>query len=420
MTAATPGVHPAATPLAPVSGGVGPATVMLDPGNFVPYYVDSLCAALRALGVPVELITSPPLFEKMPRTADYAVRSLFFPFLRGRLGAALRRRRRARQAVKVVSYPLGLLRTWHALRDAPPGVLHIQWALLPLLDRLLIGALRRRGWRVIYTAHDPLPEPVRRVRHEQYRRLLAETDAVVVHTRQEARQIAGAYPEASGRVHVIPHGGVGFPPPSPAERAEMRHALGIDPERPVLLLFGMLKPYKGAEYLVAAMPEVLARFPRALLIIAGEPLMPIRPLGRQIVRLSLTHAVSLRPWFVPREEVPRYLRAADMVVAPYLDIGASGVVALAQGHGIPVVVTRVGGLPEFVEPEACGFVVPARSPSALAHAICRGLADRRALAEMGRRGYHRLARDHSWCEVARRTLALYRGAVVADPARARV
>jgi glycosyltransferase involved in cell wall biosynthesis len=127
--------------------------------------------------------------------------------------------------------------------------------------------------------------------------------------------------------------------------------------------------------------------------------------------------VSLRPGFVPESDVSRYLHAADLLVAPYVSGGASGVVVIAQGHALPMVVTDVGGLPEFVERGECGFVVPPRSSDALAEAICRGLADRSALAEMGVRGWQRLARDNQWGDVADRTLDLY-SAVTAGAGRA--
>lgn len=383
---------------------------MLDPGNFVPYYVDHLCRSLREeLDLTVRVITSPPLFERVDPAGLYEVDQLFFPWLDDRRSALLRRRRRLRQALKATSYPAGLLRTWRALGSGPAGMLHVQWAPAPALDNILVRALKDRGWHVIYTAHDAVPEP-NRVAHRAHGRLLGLADEVIVHTNQQARQVVGVYAEVASRLHVIAHGGDVFPLPTAAERVQVRRRLGVEAARPLLLHFGMIKPYKGLDYLVAAMPDVLARFPSALLVIAGEPLMPLGPLRRQIARLGLEGAVSLRPRFVPTHEVPRYMRAADLLIAPYVQIGASGVVLLAQGHGCPVIVTRVGGLPEFVERDQSGFVVPKRSPAALADAICRGLANPEALAEMGWRGWSRMGSENKWSDVARQTFELYRSA----------
>jgi glycosyltransferase involved in cell wall biosynthesis len=386
---------------------VTPPVVLLDPGNFTPYYVDALCAGFRRLGLRTRVIASPPLFDAVDPAGRYQVEHCFFPSLGGRLGRLMRRRTRLRQAVKAIGYPAGVWRTWRLLRKEPAGVLHVQWALVPVLDGLLARALRRRGWRVVYTVHDPLPGPGRRLAARHQRCLLPHVDALIVHTPSLERSLVESYPELAGRVRVIPHGGVPEPVPTEADCAGARHRLGLDPEGPVLLLFGMLKPYKGLEDLVDAMPAVLARVPGCRLVVAGEPLMPMAPVEQQIARLGLGHAVSLRPAFVPQDQVAAYFAAADLVLAPYREIAASGVVVTAQGHGRAVIVTRVGGLPEFVEPDGCGLVVPPRDPAALAAAICRALADPEELARMGQRARRRIAADHDWTDVARKTLALY-------------
>jgi glycosyltransferase involved in cell wall biosynthesis len=261
----------------------------------------------------------------------------------------------------------------------------------------------------VYTEHDPLPAPTRPTRRRHHLALLRLTDAVIVHTVQQHEEITTAIPDIAERVHVIAHGAARAPRPNVAERVRSRERLRVHPDRAMLLFFGLIKPYKGLEYLLEAMPNVAAMVPDVLLLIAGEPLMPLRGLEHQIDTLGLRDHVSLRPGFVPTPEVSTYLNAADLLVAPYVSIGASGVVVMAQGHGLPAVVTRVGGLPEFVEPDRCGIVVPPGSPAALAEAICRALGDREALAQMGERARRRLARDNDWSDVAERTLALYEG-----------
>jgi glycosyltransferase involved in cell wall biosynthesis len=383
--------------------------VMYDPGNFLPYYVDALCRSLSALGIRVRVITSPPLFETVGDDGLYRTDRFFFPSLRGVARALVRRRRTLRRAVKGLAYPMGVLRTWHALRRGPPGVLHLQWAPVPALDALLVRALKARGWRVLHAVHDPLPAPSRRLAFRSHRALLRLADAMIVHTPQQRAEVIRILPELTERVRVVAHGGDRFPLPTAAERARHRERLRIEAGRELLLSFGMIKPYKGLEYLLAAMPDVIARFPRVVLVIAGEPLMSLRGLERQIDALRLHDHVSLRPGFVPAHEVPSYFRAADLLVTPYTSIGASGVVVMAQGHGLPAVVTRVGGLPEFVERDVCGIVVAPRAPDALSDGICRALGDRAELTAMGVRAWERLARENAWSDVAERTVALYAG-----------
>jgi glycosyltransferase involved in cell wall biosynthesis len=382
--------------------------VMFDPGNFIPYYIDALSCSLALAGADVSVITSPPLFGQTVTSDAYRSECLFFPFLQGRRRDCVRYRRTLRRCLKAAAYPAGVVRSWRALSARPPGVLHVQFSLAPALDARLARAMKRRGWVVAYTIHDPLPRP-RRFGASRIA-LLEVADALVVHSRHEAESVVARYPFAGPRLSVVPHGAAVLPAPSAADRAAARAWLGIDVERPVLLFFGMLKPYKGLEYLAGAMPRVLAKFPRTLLVVAGEPFMSLEPLRAQLCRLGLADAVLLRPAFVPDADVPRYFHAADMLVAPYIDGGASGVVALAQGYGCPAVVTRVGALTEFVEPDQCGLAVPPASSEALAEAICRALGDRETLAEMGRRARQRLARVNAWTDVARRTLDVYAAA----------
>jgi len=86
---------------------------------------------------PSSLIASQPAFEPVSSGGFYHVDRLFFPLLQGVGHALFRRRRIMRRWVKALLYPLGLLRTWRTLRDEPPGILHLQWAPMPVLDALL-------------------------------------------------------------------------------------------------------------------------------------------------------------------------------------------------------------------------------------------------------------------------------------------
>ena len=390
------------------------SVVMYDPGNFTPYYVDGLCRGLADLGLGARVLASPALFEAVDPAGRYEIEQVFYSRLTGRLAEFLRGHHRLRRLLKAASYPLGVWRSGLLLRGRPAGVLHVQWALVPPLDAWLARSLRARGWRIVYTIHDLLPGQDQNRASRWHRPLLRAADAVIVHADTLAEKITRTYPELAARVHVIPHGGALGALPGPDERLLARQWLGLGARSPVLLFFGMIKPYKGLEYLIEALPGVLAARPDARLVIAGEPLMPLAPIERMIARLGVGHAIVWHPGFVPAAEVPRYFAAADLVVAPHVgQVGVSGVVVLSQAWGLPVVTTEVGGLPELVLPDDCGWVVAPRAATALAEAIRHALADPERLAEMGRRARSRIARETDWREVARRTTALYQRCLAA-------
>src|SRR5439155_697564 len=130
--------------------------VLLDPGNFSPQYTANLCSSITQLGVDVTLITSPPQFGGMPSPRGYRVENCFFRSVigQGLLRSAAARSTRARMLLKACAYPFGLASTKRLLSAKAPGILHYQWAHMPILDAGLVSSLRDSGWRVVATAHD--------------------------------------------------------------------------------------------------------------------------------------------------------------------------------------------------------------------------------------------------------------------------
>lgn len=372
-----------------------------DPGHYTPYYNSGLCGQLAELGVRCTLITSPPTFEAVTTPGGYDVAFLFFRFLQGRLRGMLRRRSGLRRALKAISYPAGLWRAYRTLRRQQAGVFHIHFSMSPILDALLVRALRRKGWHVVYTLQEPHPEGA--WNRWQYGRLMECCNIVAMHSDILAARLREIFPGCEHKISSLTHGTDLPQLPTERERSLARSALGVSPDQPVLLFFGMIKPYKGLEDLLDAMPAVLARAPNVRLCIAGEPLMNMRAVMERIAALQ-PGTVIPRLGFVPQAEIGRYFASADLVVAPYRKIAASSVVLQALAFGRPVLATRVGALPALLDEGYCGYL----AGDNLAEAIVTALADREHLAELGRRGRQRVEKLHSWKNVARETLQLHR------------
>jgi len=388
--------------------------LLLDPGNFTPYYDANLGWALARLGAQVEWITSAYLFEPVPVPEGVRVRYFFFTLLNHpRVAAWARSAPRLRRALKGLSYPWEMQRLTAELRSRPPGLIHVQWSLIPWLDGSLYRRWRRRGWRVVYTAHDVLPNAppgwrgwLRGWEKALRRWLYRSADAVIVHS-EANRQALLSLGVAPTRAHRVPMGDLGLfaVPPLPMEEARAR--LGLDPQQPVALFFGLIKPYKGLGFLLRSWPMALRRVPAARLLVAGEPMEPLAPYRRLIAALGLEGRVTLHPRYIPSDLAAAYFCAADVVVLPYLDSSLSAVLLTAYDYARPVVVTAVGGLPEAVEEGETGFVVPPGDAPALAEALAILLADRARAREMGQRARRLAEERHAWPAIARQTLALY-------------
>jgi glycosyltransferase involved in cell wall biosynthesis len=231
----------------------------------------------------------------------------------------------------------------------------------------LLGLVSRA--RICFLCHNVLPHEASRFDRWLTGYAFWRATDFVVHSEQDRANLLALAPKAAVTKTRHPSYAV-FGAQNVCDKAAARHRLGLRPDRPTLLFFGLIRPYKGLEYLLRAMPLV-ARDVDCLLLVVGEFYEPKERYTRMIEDLRLGECVKLVDRYVKNEEVSLYFRSADVVVLPYVDATQSGVVQIAFGLEVPVITTEVGGLPEIVEDGCTGFVVPSRCPEQLAEAIVR-------------------------------------------------
>jgi glycosyltransferase involved in cell wall biosynthesis len=251
--------------------------------------------------------------------------------------------------------------------------LHAHWATHPALAAWAVRALT--GIPYSFTAHA----------HDLYvdRAMLREKvrDAAFVVTisdynRGLIERTCGV--DARGKVHVV-RCGVDLRRFAPSARRA--------PEVATFTCVASLRPYKGHAVLLDAVALLRARGLAARVVLVGDG--PLRAdLEARIARLELGDAVSLRG-AVPHEEIPGLLAGATAVVQPSVtqaDGQMEGIpVALmeAMACGVPVVSTRLSGIPELVQDGEGGLLVPERDPEALADAMARIAGDPSLAARLG-------------------------------------
>jgi glycosyltransferase involved in cell wall biosynthesis len=228
--------------------------------------------------------------------------------------------------------------------------------------------------------------------------LLAEMDAVVVHTEHGAGRLERDFGVPADRLRVIPHGAFDYltrqqnEVPLPEELREV--------EGPVILAFGLVRPYKGTDVLLEAFRQIEG----AELWVVGAPRMPMEPLH------ALAAGVSGRVRFVERfitdPEIPAFMRRADLVVLPYRNIEQSGVLYTALAFGRPLVLSAVGGFPEIAEHSAARLFPPEHA-GALRDVLAELLADREAREALGAAAAEAAGTRYSWDGIAKSTIDLY-------------
>ncbi|MFG1799730.1 glycosyltransferase [Micromonospora carbonacea] len=292
--------------------------------------------------------------------------------------------------------------------DWTPEVIHAHFWMSGLAG---LAAGRRTGVPVVQTYHAlgtvkrrhqgaQDTSPPGRIRDE--RDLGRAVDRVVAQCQDEVTELV-RLGVPRGRISVVPSG------VNLATFAPLGPAVGRDPGRARVLTVGRLVERKGFQDVIRAMPLV----PDAECVVVGGPpegLLETDPHARRLRALARECGVADRVRLVgavPREEMGRWYRSADVLVAApwYEPFGLTPLEAMACG--VPVVGTAVGGLTDTVLDGVTGDLVPARDPRALGAAI-RGLLDDRirrfAYAGAAR---DRARRSYSWAATAQRLAEVY-------------
>jgi len=156
-----------------------------------------------------------------------------------------------------------------------------------------------------------------------------------------------------------------------ARPGSVRRELRIPPSVPVLSHIAQITPWKGHEFLLAALPRVLDKFPALRVLLVGRPMSPddarfLRVLRRRVDEAGLARAVVFTGW---RRDVPSVIADSDLIVMPSRaePFGRAALEALALGK--PVVASRSGGLPELVRHRETGLLVDYGDARALADAL---------------------------------------------------
>ncbi len=214
------------------------------------------------------------------------------------------------------------------------------------------------------------------------------------------------------RMQVIPYGidPEVFRPDSEAGAA-VREQLGIAPERPVLMWVSRMVYKKGLTVLLDALPMVLQRHPRVLLVLGGYG--DLRDaLEQQAKQLGIADSV-LFPGPVDRDNINRYWNAGDIVVVPAIHDhggnvdGLPNIILESMSAGRPVVASNVAGIPQVITSGEHGLLVPEGDAGALAEALTALLDDPSSAARLGLAARQRVERELRWRHIAARFEQVY-------------
>lgn len=272
-----------------------------------------------------------------------------------------------------------LFRAVRFLRSFRPDVIVFQWWTGTVLHSYLVLCLvaRLAGIKVVVEFHEVQDTGEAQHRwaslycRKLIKPLLRRTDGVIVHSGFDRVALRATYGLDGVPDEIALHG--------PFDHHDRSASLTAAPPRPRaaggscrLLFFGTIRPYKGLEDLVQAFGQLPSHY---TLTVVGETWEGWTLPAEMIADSSARDRITFVNRYVADSEVDEFFAAADVVVLPYRRSSASGPLHIAMSHGLPVVVTAVGGLVEAAEKYSGTTFVSAGSPSALAEAIVAASAN---------------------------------------------
>ena len=255
--------------------------------------------------------------------------------------------------------PLSWFRAIRTIRQLSPHIVIFPWWTIywgPCFW-FLSRALRHADREIVFFCHNAREHEAAGWKNWLTRLVLSNADRFVVHTNEDRSTLQGFFPGVQVSVHPHPvydH--------FPAAKGTLQRRKSLE-----LLFYGFIRPYKGVDLLLDAMEIV--RGSDIQLTIAGECWSGESELRDRIKNANLQDQIELRLQYHSDQETAELFQRADIVVLPYRSATGSGVVPIAYHYLKPVIVTRVGGLPDVVDDSQTGWIIDSGNTEQLVNII---------------------------------------------------
>lgn len=256
---------------------------------------------------------------------------------------------------------------------------------------------------IVAMEHDPFI--LQGIKGWMKKNFLPRAKRIIVASRAARDLVAAQLPESIEKICIIPNGIDAEEFTSKidaAQRNEFRRAnFEIAANEKVILCVAELHERKGQKFLIAAMSEILRVIPKTKLVFVGEG-----PMRRSYEKLARSFGDRIS-FLGRRKDIAKLIAAADVLVLPSIREAFGLVILEAGASGVPVVSTEVGGIPEIIEQNRTGILVPPESEKALAQAIISILQNPGFAREMASRAKTKVLSDFDARRMAEQTALVY-------------
>jgi len=268
----------------------------------------------------------------------------------------------------------------------------------------LLLFLKKLQKPVVTTFHTVLPAPNERILNI-VQAIMKHSKGIIVMTHSSKKILKKDYGLDPDRIQIIPHG-IHNVPYRTSEHAES--VLGFSGKL-ILSTFGLLSPGKGIEYVIEALPKVVAKFPNVQFLVIGvtHPVVLEQAgesyrnfLIKKVYELNLANHISFYNTYLDLNDLFRFLKATDVYLSPSLNPNqtVSGTLSYALGSGRPVISTAFAQAKQDITSEV-GILIDFKNPQAFTDAIIKLLSNDQLRLQLGKNAYFR-TRHMAWENVA--------------------
>jgi len=239
------------------------------------------------------------------------------------------------------------------------------------------------------------------------KKLMKRSDALIAVSKYTVNELVELYGINKKKINVI-YNGVDVEKFKPrSKKKELRREFGLEEDKKVVLFVGRLYHRKGLEILLHSIPPVFKEFSKVKFVISGtgfkQKELDLRKLAKE---LGIEEAVTFLG-YVPDEKLPRLYSASDIFVLPAKYENFPFAILEAQSTGLPVISTKVGGIPEFLVDNKNGFIIDPGNSNQLTQKLLILLQDPKLAKNMGNYGRRLIEERFDWHLITSQVIDLY-------------